>query len=56
MKIIFVALLALAVVAMAEPVRKTDTCTVCKTVIGILEHWLKEGKTIEEIKALVNDM
>jgi hypothetical protein len=38
------------------PVREFGKCEICKMVVGLVESWLEEQKTIEEIEALIGDL
>jgi len=55
MKFIYVALIFAAIGACA--MAKDDLkCQACETVIQLVDHWLDEGKTHEEIKKLVTQL
>jgi len=54
MKFVYVALIFAAFGACAMAAQADDLkCTACETVISLVDHWLDEGKTHEEIKKLV---
>lgn len=57
MKAIYIALLFAAIGATAFAAETNDVkCPVCKTVITLVDNWLDEGKTHEQIKKLVTQL
>jgi len=53
MKAIYFALIFAAIGAVAMAETNDVKCTACTTVVELVDHWLDEGKTVDEIKKLI---
>lgn len=51
MKFLFVLLLSCSAFAHSTPSAPLDVCSTCKAIVGVIENWLEENKTIAQIEA-----